>query len=81
MVDTPKGGNKMPANLAQPFSESCCDGGICSDNDMSASPCGCDPGEAHVCERHMRDFTPQELMKLDWDRAELMKARHALRRG
>ncbi len=59
------------------FNESCCDGGECSTNDLSARNCGCDPGEAHVCERHMRDFTPQELMKLDWDRAEIMKARNA----
>jgi hypothetical protein len=49
----------MPADLTKPFSESCCDGGECNPNDMSAQPCGCDPGLRHygkvvgyVCERH-----------------------------
>lgn len=34
----------MPADLKAPFKESCCDGGVCSDNPTSAQPCGCDPG-------------------------------------
>lgn len=45
----------MPANLNNPFGESCCDGGICDATAMSAQPCGCDPGckpKPHVCQRH-----------------------------
>lgn len=43
------------------FPESCCDGGACS-NDLSAQPCGCDPGlkrdgkiVGHVCDRHTEE--------------------------
>jgi hypothetical protein len=41
-----------PADLTKPFSESCCDGGICYVNDMSCQPCGCDKGAHYTCERH-----------------------------
>lgn len=41
-----------PANLKNPFAESCCDGGICDISKMSAQSCGCDPGINHYCQRH-----------------------------
>jgi hypothetical protein len=34
------------------FNESCCDGGACNPNDMSARVCGCDKGANWVCQRH-----------------------------
>src|SRR5690242_12071239 len=51
----------MPADLKKPFNESCCDGGECGPNDMSAQPCGCDRGAGWICERHQREViaTPQ----------------------
>jgi hypothetical protein len=45
----------MPADLTKPFSESCCDGGATTLNDMSAQSCGCDKGANHLCERHLRE--------------------------
>ena len=42
----------MPANLSNPFGESCCDGGQTYANDFSAQPCGCDRGAKWVCQRH-----------------------------
>lgn len=42
----------MPADLTKPFSESCCDGGECSTNDMSAQSCGCDKGANWLCQIH-----------------------------
>lgn len=44
----------MPANLKDPFGESCCDGGATAAdaNARSAQPCGCDPGANWVCKRH-----------------------------
>lgn len=44
----------MPANLNEPFSPSCCDGGE-TGNDRSARPCGCDPGANWVCQRHQEE--------------------------
>jgi len=44
----------MPANLNNPFGESCCDGGGTSGHE-SAQSCGCDMGlkdGPHYCERH-----------------------------
>lgn len=37
------------------FNESCCDGGATNPNDMSAQPCGCDPGANYIsphCKLH-----------------------------
>lgn len=34
----------MPADLTKPFSESCCDGGEHTLDDLSAQSCGCDKG-------------------------------------
>lgn len=42
----------MSANLANPFGESCCDGGICDITAKSTQPCGCDPGADWLCQRH-----------------------------
>lgn len=42
----------MPADLKNPFNESCCDGGECTLNDMSAQSCGCDKGINYFCETH-----------------------------
>lgn len=43
----------MPADLSNPFGESCCDGGGTSGRE-SARPCGCDYGmcPAHLCAQH-----------------------------
>lgn len=46
----------MPADLSQPFRESCCDGGVCAINDTSARSCGCDPGEHYTCKRHKDEY-------------------------
>lgn len=40
-----------PANLTNPFGESCCDGGATS-NAKSCQPCGCDEGANWMCQRH-----------------------------
>jgi hypothetical protein len=45
----------MPANLKQPFAESCCYGGICATNALSAQPCGCDRGENWPCQQHRKE--------------------------
>jgi len=37
------------------FNESCCDGGECGTNDLSAKPCGCDVGAKWVCQRHQEE--------------------------
>lgn len=57
----------MPADLKAPFKESCCDGGVCSDNATSAQPCGCDPGLMKnglvigwICERHKAEYRLKE---------------------
>lgn len=42
----------MPADLSNPFGPSCCEGGACNSNDMSAQSCGCDKGANWICERH-----------------------------
>lgn len=42
----------MPADLKQPFAESCCDGGQSGLDDRSAQVCGCDKSAGWVCERH-----------------------------
>lgn len=42
----------MPADLNNPFGESCCDGGGCAVTHESARPCGCDYGANHLCEQH-----------------------------
>jgi len=42
----------MPANLNNPFGESCCDGGECNTSHESAQPCGCDKGANHLCDTH-----------------------------
>lgn len=55
----------MPANLNNPFGESCCDGGECNTR-QSAQPCGCDPGckpKPHICERHQMEAEIQRKMK------------------
>lgn len=60
----------------EPFRESCCDGGSCT-NMQSAQPCGCDAGckpEPHVCEWHIKE-RKQEVMKQPWSTAELKRAR------
>ena len=49
----------MPANLNNPFGESCCDGGSCNEK-LSAQPCGCDPGAKWVCERHQLEAMLKE---------------------
>ncbi len=41
----------MPANLEEPFAESCCDGFVeCPQT--SAQPCGCDAGAGWLCKQH-----------------------------
>jgi len=34
------------------FNESCCDGGECRPQDLSAQSCGCDKGANWVCAEH-----------------------------
>lgn len=46
---------EMPADLTKPFAESCCDGGICSTNEKSCQPCGCDKGAKWICQRHQME--------------------------
>ncbi len=53
----------MPANLKNPFGESCCDGGICNISKGSAQPCGCDPGANWVCQRHQMENVLNESDK------------------
>lgn len=56
----------MPANLTNPFGESCCDGGECSTNELSAQSCGCDPGlkpQPWVCQFHQNEARIQRLIK------------------
>lgn len=50
----------MPANLKNPFGDSCCDGGECSIYHESARPCGCDPGAGWVCQRHQLELAIEE---------------------
>ena len=45
----------MPADLKNPFGESCCDGSACSTTRESARSCGCDPGANWVCHRHQAE--------------------------
>lgn len=52
----------MPADLNKPFGESCCDGGECSVNDMSAQSCGCDKGANWVCVYHKMQATMKQAM-------------------
>lgn len=44
----------MPADLKNPFGESCCDGGANGPKE-SARPCGCDYGMCppHLCKEHL----------------------------
>lgn len=63
----------MPADLAKPFGESCCDGGECSTNAMSAQSCGCDAGANWVCQRHQYE----RLMKLIEDNNQEVKSGQA----
>lgn len=51
----------MPADLTKPFADSCCDGGECGVNDMSAQSCGCDKGAKWVCDRHKYEQKIKEL--------------------
>lgn len=56
----------MPADLKKPFSESCCDGGGCSDSKESTQPCGCDPGANYVspyCVKHLLEQEMKEMGK------------------
>ena len=50
----------MPADLKNPFGESCCDGGECSTIRESCQPCGCDKGANWTCERHRVEQELQE---------------------
>jgi hypothetical protein len=52
----------MPADLTKPFAPSCCDGGECGLNEMSAQSCGCDKGAKWVCERHRREVEEATVM-------------------
>lgn len=65
----------MPANLAKPFNESCCDGGECAASDMSAQSCGCDAGAKWVCQRHQYE----RLMK--WVEENNEQVKEALERS
>jgi hypothetical protein len=51
----------MPADLTNPFGESCCDDGECSLDDRSCQPCGCDKGANWVCERHQLEALAKVL--------------------
>lgn len=51
-----------PADLTDPFGESCCDGGDCSQPHQSAKVCGCDPSANWKCFRHRYDG-PKDLLK------------------
>ena len=42
----------MPADLKNPFGESCCDGGAASDDRLNALHCGCDPRIKYTCHYH-----------------------------
>ncbi len=56
----------MPADLTKPFSESCCDGGICDITKDSCQPCGCDPGckpKPYVCARHQAEKEAYEHLR------------------
>lgn len=44
----------MPANLKEPFAESCCDGGAYP-GEGSALRCGCDPAIHYTCSEHRVD--------------------------
>jgi hypothetical protein len=46
----------MPADLKNPFGESCCDGGKCNIEHSSAQPCGCDAGADWLCAVHAAEF-------------------------
>ena len=48
----------MPANLSNPFGESCCDGGQTSEH-QSCQPCGCDRSAGWICERHQQELTDE----------------------
>lgn len=57
----------MPADLHNPFGESCCDGGACSENKHeSAQPCGCDKGANWICAEHRRSEHVIELSPEDY---------------
>lgn len=47
---------------AEVFNESCCDGGATNPNDMSAQPCGCDPGAGWTCRYHQSLRNPIQLL-------------------
>lgn len=54
----------MPADLKNPFGESCCDGGSCNTEPLSTQYCGCDPGckpKPYLCERHRYEAMIKEL--------------------
>ena len=55
----------MPANLNNPFGESCCDGGACDDSPKreSAQPCGCDKGANHMCDRHQIEAIHEAVLR------------------
>jgi hypothetical protein len=53
----------MPANLKEPFSESCCDGGECAPTLESCQPCGCDPKAKWVCQRHQIEAEAEKKWK------------------
>lgn len=52
----------MPADLKKPFNPSCCDGGASGPNEMSAQPCGCDPGAKWQCARHKAEWRENETL-------------------
>ncbi len=63
----------MPADLTNPFSESCCAGGQCN-TAQSAQSCGCDAGANHLCERHKFKAVAMALITEWRTRAILLSA-------
>lgn len=68
----------MPADLTNPFNESCCDGGACSTSKESAAYCGCDKGANWVCARHQEEMNLNTAIPLTTTQAfEANVTRHA----
>lgn len=67
----------MPANLNNPFGESCCDGGECSTSHESAQSCGCDKGANWVCQRHQLEAQLDEYRKAFFTAAMEEKNEHS----
>lgn len=48
------------------FDPSCCEGGVCETNSMSAQSCGCDPGANWTCSYHREQYVlspPRTLLE------------------